>query len=173
MYVIYNKWFYQEPQPMVCVWYVSSERRESSIQSRVRVAFWNLVERQQLCKIKHRLQNSPYFCVFKYARAVKQKVWNKAENRARDWGETLHTRVKLARFARVRLLRQALPISLLILRKKPTVLQSKVRFTLRAGMVKVGTQGLEDRYIRLRSHRISHHVVSGLRQCLRTYVLIF
>ena len=25
--------------------------------------------------IKHRLQNSPYFCVFKYARAVKQKVW--------------------------------------------------------------------------------------------------
>ena len=53
MYVIYNKWFYQEPQPMVCVWYVSSERRESSIQSRVRVGFWNLVERQQLRKIKH------------------------------------------------------------------------------------------------------------------------
>ena len=26
-----------------------------------------------------RLQNSPYFCVFKYVRAVKQKVWNKAE----------------------------------------------------------------------------------------------
>ena len=23
-----------------------------------------------------RLQNSPYFCVLKYARAVKQKVWN-------------------------------------------------------------------------------------------------
>ena len=33
-------------------------------------------------------------------------------------------RVRLARFARVRLLRHALPISLLILRKKPTVLQS-------------------------------------------------
>ena len=31
---------------------------------------------------------------------------------------------RLARFARVRLLRHALPISLLILRKKPTVLQS-------------------------------------------------
>ena len=30
-----------------------------------------------------RLQNSSYFCVFKYARAVKQKVGNKAENRAR------------------------------------------------------------------------------------------
>ena len=28
-----------------------------------------------------RLQNSPYFCVFKYARAVKQKVCNEAENR--------------------------------------------------------------------------------------------
>ena len=38
---------------------------------------------------KSRLQNSPYFCVFKYARAVKQKVWNEAENRERDWGETL------------------------------------------------------------------------------------
>ena len=25
-----------------------------------------------------RLQNSPYFCVFKYVRAVKQKVWNEA-----------------------------------------------------------------------------------------------
>ena len=83
-----------------------------------------------------RLQNSPYFCVFMYARAVKQKVWNEAENRERDWGETLkirffslaHTpygRVRLARFARVRLLRHALPISLLILRKKTTVLQSK------------------------------------------------
>jgi len=50
------------------------------------------------------------FCVSKYARAVKQKVYG---------------RVRLARFARVRLLRNALPISLLILRKKkPTVLQS-------------------------------------------------
>ena len=36
-----------------------------------------------------RLQHSPYFCVFKYARAVKQKVWNEVENRERDWGETL------------------------------------------------------------------------------------
>ena len=34
------------------------------------------------------LQNSPYFWVFKYARAVKQKVWNEGRNR-------------LARFARV------------------------------------------------------------------------
>ena len=33
----------------------------------------------------HRLQNSPYFCVFKYAPAVKQKVWNEAENRERDY----------------------------------------------------------------------------------------
>ena len=39
---------------------------------------------------KDRLQNSPYFCVFiKYARAVQKKVWNEAENRERDWGETL------------------------------------------------------------------------------------
>ena len=34
-------------------------------------------------------------------------------------------RVRLARFARAGLLRHALPISLLILRKKPTVLQSR------------------------------------------------
>ena len=70
-----------------------------------------------LC-FQSRLQNNPHFCVFKYARAVKQKVWNEAENRERDWG------VRLARFAHIRLLRHALPISLLILRKKPTVLQS-------------------------------------------------
>ena len=39
-----------------------------------------------------RLQSSPYFCVFNYARAVKQKVWNEAENSERDWGETLKIR---------------------------------------------------------------------------------
>ena len=77
-----------------------------------------------------RLRNSTYFCVFKYKRAVKQKVWNESENRERDWGETLKIRtpvgrVRLARFARVRLLRHALPNSLLILGKKRTVLQSK------------------------------------------------
>ena len=65
-----------------------------------------------------RLQNNPHFCVFKYARAVKQKV-------ERGW---TYGRVRLARFARLRLLRHASPISLLILRKKPTVLQSS--FTL-------------------------------------------
>ena len=53
-------------------------------------------------EIESRLQNSPYFCVFKYTRAVKQKAWNKA-------------------WRGVRLLRHNLPISLLILRKKLTV----------------------------------------------------
>ena len=43
----------------------------------------------KLFRSESRLQNSPYFCVFKYARAVKKKVWNEAENRERDWGETL------------------------------------------------------------------------------------
>ena len=65
-----------------------------------------------------RLQNSSYFCVFKYARAVKQKVSNEPESRERDWGETPYGRVRLARFARARLLPHTLPISLLILRKK-------------------------------------------------------
>ena len=53
--------------------------------------------------LRYRLQNIPYSCVFKYARAVKQNVGNEAENRERDWGDFL---------------RHALPISLLILRKK-------------------------------------------------------
>ena len=44
------------------------------------------------------MQNSQYFCAFKYARAIKQKVWNEAENRERDWGETPYGRVRLARF---------------------------------------------------------------------------
>ena len=39
-------------------------------------------------------------------------------------GERRYGLERLARFARVRLLRHALPISLLVLRKKPTVLQS-------------------------------------------------
>ena len=51
-------------------------------------AIWKVID------CRHRLQNSPYFCVFKYARAVKQKVWNEAENRERDWGETLKIRLK-------------------------------------------------------------------------------
>ena len=65
-------------------------------------------------------------------RAVKRKVWNEAENRERDWGETLAlhapygslTGVGGLRASRLRLLRHALPIFLLIFRKKPTVLQS-------------------------------------------------
>ena len=58
------------------------------------------------------------------------------KQRARLWRDgfflsphTPYRRVRLARFARVRLLRHALPISLLILRKKPTVLQSIVFVT--------------------------------------------
>ena len=62
-----------------------------------------------------RLQNSSYFCVFKYARAVKQKVCNEAENRERDWGETLRARKTLTpRFTDF----------FTDFEKKPTVLQS-------------------------------------------------
>ena len=53
--------------------------------------FYACRRKNTFVSLKHnRLQNSPYFCVFKYARAVKQKVWNdwnKAKNRERDWGE--------------------------------------------------------------------------------------
>ena len=54
--------------------------------------------------LQHRLQNSHYFCVFKYPQAVKQKVRNEAKNGVRDWGETLKTpvffffRLRLRRF---------------------------------------------------------------------------
>ena len=52
------------------------------------LVFWNFSAFIPICS-KCRLQNSPYFRLFKYARAVKQKVWNEAKNRERDWGETL------------------------------------------------------------------------------------
>ena len=54
---------------------------------------------QILSHITSRLQNNPYFCVFKYGRAVKQNVWNEAENIERDWGETL--KIRTVRFAYV------------------------------------------------------------------------
>ena len=48
--------------------------------------------------VRTRLQNSPYFCILKYAREGKQKVWNEAENRDPDWGETL--KMFFSRFTR-------------------------------------------------------------------------
>ena len=74
----------------------------------------------------HRLQNSPYFCVFKYARAVKRKVWNEAENRERDWGETLRAlRGCEARELRARKTQKLRFTDFFTdFQKKPTVLQS-------------------------------------------------
>ena len=81
-----------------------------------------------------RLQNSPYFCVFKYARAFKQKVWNEADNRERDWGETLnffflspHTPYACearARSARKTITPRFSDFFTDFEKKKPTVLQS-------------------------------------------------
>ena len=84
-----------------------------SAPSLMRLRHFNL-SRVSSFQINCRLQNCPYFCVFKHARAVKQKVWNEAENRERDRERERDSRAS----------RHALPISLLILRKKPTVLQS-------------------------------------------------
>ena len=64
------------------------EEKVRSFALREDEAIWKAIDCQ------HRLQHSPYFFVFKYARAVKQKVWNEAENRERDWGETLKIRLK-------------------------------------------------------------------------------
>ena len=84
-----------------------------------------------------RLHNSPYFCVFKYARAVKQKVWNEAEN----WGF-----FSLASHAlRARALRALRPRKTLTPRftdfftdfeKKTTVLQSNSRLASRDGFLR-------------------------------------
>ena len=64
-----------------------------------------------------RPQKSPYFCVLKYAWAVKQTVWSEAENGERDWGAgRLYPPfwgVCCSRASRF-----ALPISLPILRKQ-------------------------------------------------------
>ena len=84
-----------------------------SAPSLMRLRHFNL-SRVSSFQFNCRLQNCPYFCVFKHARAVKQKVWNEAENRERDRGRERDSRAS----------RHALPISLLILRKKPTVLKS-------------------------------------------------
>ena len=69
--------------------------REDGVENRDKV--YSQRKNERLCP---RLQNSPHFCVFKYARAVKQKVWNEAENRERDWGETLKNTFFLSRLTR-------------------------------------------------------------------------
>ena len=59
--------------------------------------------------------------------STRERSGTRLKTESETWGETLSRltgRVRLARFAFVRLLRHALPISLLILRRKPTVLQS-------------------------------------------------
>ena len=65
---------------------------------------------------RDRLQNSPYFCVFKYARAVKQKV--EAENKERDWA--CEARAVRAR----KILTPRFTDFFTDFEKKPTVLQS-------------------------------------------------
>ena len=66
-----------------------------------------------------RLQNSPYFL------RIQVRASSQTKGLERSWKQRARLgRVRLARFARVRLLRHALLISWLILRKKPTVLQS-------------------------------------------------
>ena len=98
-----------------------------------------------LCPSVYKLQNSPYFCLFKYARAVKQKIYNETGERRDDIFEppgrnelivwktnsrflflSPHTPYGRVRLARVRLLRHALPIFFTDFEKKknPTVLQS-------------------------------------------------
>ena len=75
-----------------------------------------------------RLQNSPYFA---YSR-TRERSNKRSGTRLKTESE------RLERFARVRLLSHALSISLLILRKKPTVLQSTVDETFGWVSVKRG-----------------------------------
>ena len=65
--------------------------RWKSLNKKLKSSFWtlpSLIPSQQLF-----LLYSLYFCVFKYARKVKQKVLSKAENGEWDWGETPKIRV--------------------------------------------------------------------------------
>ena len=71
-----------------------------------------------------RLQNSPYFLRIQVRASSQTKGLERSWKQRARLGRDANGRVRLARFARVRLLRHALPISWLILRKKPTVLQS-------------------------------------------------
>ena len=78
--------------------------------------------------IERRLQNSPLFAYSSTREQSNKRSGTRLRTENETWGEKLKIltpfgRVRLERFARVRLLRHALPISLLILRKKkPTVL---------------------------------------------------
>ena len=58
-----------------------------------------------LRRLGFRLQNSPYFCVFKYARAVKQKVWNGCGTRLKTESETGERRYGTLRSCEARAVR--------------------------------------------------------------------
>ena len=107
--------------------------------------------RRGYSKFESRLQNSRYFCVFKYSRVVKQKVWNKAENSERDRGEVFslspHTPV-----GRVRLLRHTLPFFFTDFEKKATVLQSR-KFG-----AKVVKQNIPSCFITRMKHSTNAHI---------------
>ena len=77
---------------------------------------------------------------------------------------TPYGRVRLARFARVRLLRHALPISLLILRKKPTVLQSNNHITnpSKLTQVKYKVTGGTDFRFQLQKHLLRFDEVNEM-----------
>ena len=78
--------------------------------------------------------------------------------------------MRLASFARVRLVRHALPISLLILRKKPTVLQSNHEKAFQSSLnrLKIGFVGLGQERILPRSRK---SMFTNIKSVLRVYDL--
>ena len=98
-----------------------------------------------------RPQNSPYFL------RMQVRASSQTKGLERSWKQRArlqYERVRLERFARVRLLRHALPISWLILRKKPTVLQS--------------TRHLNWSQVRpFRTKRVLHNGVVYVKCCIR------
>ena len=70
--------------------------------------------------MQNRLQNSPNFCVFKYARIVKERVSSEAENRPQDWEGACKARALRARETLTLFLRYAKAI----LSKKPDMFRS-------------------------------------------------
>ena len=75
----------------------------------------------------------------------RERGWKQRARLGRD-AKNMVFFVRLARFGRVRLLHHALPISLLILRKKPTVLQSRKPYNLTSSRpIKLRESGFQNK----------------------------
>ena len=105
--------------------------------------------------------------MFKYARAVEEKVWNEAENRERDWGLS---RACEARELRARKTRTPRFTDFFTdFEKKPTVLQSNHEKAFQSSLnrLKIGFVGPDKRML----PRSRKSMFSNIKSVLRVYDL--